>query len=115
MPRPATVPISRTKWAILFSEQGGCCAGCFKPLGEDVHVDHVNPLARKGEDRFENLQRLHAACNLEQAKGAGAMRWRAASADAFGSGRAAAGGGWAAWGSVWKWTVAGAGLEACQS
>ena len=64
MPRPATVPISRTKWAILFSEQGGCCAGCFKPLGEDVHVDHVNPLARGGEDRFENLQLLHAACNL---------------------------------------------------
>ena len=67
MPRPATVPISRTKWAILFSEQGGCCAGCFKPLGEDVHVDHVNPLARGGEDRFENLQLLHAACNLEKA------------------------------------------------
>ena len=66
MPRPPTATISRTKWAILFSEQGGCCAGCFKPLGEDVHVDHVNPLARGGEDRFENLQLLHGACNLEK-------------------------------------------------
>ena len=64
MPRPATVQISRTKWAILFSEQGGCCAGCFKPLDDDVHVDHVEPLARGGEDVFENLQLLHARCNL---------------------------------------------------
>lgn len=64
MPRPATVPISRTKWAILFSEQGGCCAGCFKRLDDDVHVDHVMPLARGGYDVFENLQLLHARCNL---------------------------------------------------
>lgn len=66
MPRPSTVHISRTKWAILFSEQGGCCAGCFKPLGEDVHVDHVNPLARDGQDVFGNLQLLHGSCNLEK-------------------------------------------------
>ena len=67
MARPATAQISRTKWAILFSEQGGCCAGCFKPLGDDVHVDHVMPLARGGDDAFENLQLLHASCN--QVKG----------------------------------------------
>ena len=64
MPRAPTVQISRTKWAILFSEQGGCCAGCFKPLDDDVHVDHVQPLARGGSDVFENLQLLHARCNL---------------------------------------------------
>ena len=30
----------------------------------NVHVDHVQPLARGGEDVFENLQLLHARCNL---------------------------------------------------
>ncbi|MGI4939613.1 MAG: HNH endonuclease [Janthinobacterium lividum] len=74
MPRPARVPISRVRLAILYSEQGGCCAGCFKPMGEDVHVDHVEPLARGGRDVFENLQLLHSDCNL--AKGAmSAAQW----------------------------------------
>ena len=66
MPRPATVPISRLRWAILYSEQGGCCAGCFKPLCEDAQVDHVIPLARGGQDVFENMQLLHGACNLRK-------------------------------------------------
>ncbi len=66
MPRPSTVTISRTRWAILFGKQGGCCAGCFKRLDDDVHVDHVQPLARGGEDVFENLQLLHARCNLKE-------------------------------------------------
>ena len=64
MARPATVPISRLRWAVLYSEQGGCCAGCFKPLCEDAQVDHVVPLARGGQDVFENMQLLHGACNL---------------------------------------------------
>ena len=66
MARPATVPISRLRWAVLYSEQGGCCAGCFKPLGEDAQVDHVVPLARGGQDVFENMQLLHGACNLRK-------------------------------------------------
>ncbi len=82
MPRIARIPISRVRLAILYSEQGGCCAGCFKPLGEDVHVDHVEPLARGGGDVFENLQLLHGACN--QAKGTlGAAEWFARSWRAF--------------------------------
>ncbi len=74
MRRAARIPISRVRLAILYSEQGGCCAGCFKPLGEDVHVDHVEPLARGGMDVFENCQLLHSDCN--QTKGAtGAAQW----------------------------------------
>ena len=74
MARAVRIPISRVRLAILYSEQGGCCAGCFKPMGEDVHVDHVEPLARGGMDVFENCQLLHSDCN--QAKGAtGAMQW----------------------------------------
>ena len=38
MARPARIPISRVRLAILYSEQGGCCAGCHRPLGEDVHT-----------------------------------------------------------------------------
>ena len=67
MARAARIPISRVRLAILYSEQGGCCAGCFKPMGEDVHVDHVEPMARGGPDAFENCQLLHSDCN--QAKG----------------------------------------------
>lgn len=63
MPRPPTAAISRARFAQLFSEQGGCCAGCFKPLGEDIAVDHVEPLARGGTDRYENMQLLHSRCN----------------------------------------------------
>ncbi|MGI4797663.1 MAG: HNH endonuclease [Janthinobacterium lividum] len=82
MPRPARVPISRVRLAILYSEQGGCCAGCFKPMGEDVHVDHVEPLARGGRDVFENMQLLHSDCNL--AKGAtSAAQWFAHNWRAF--------------------------------
>ncbi|MGI4797610.1 MAG: HNH endonuclease [Janthinobacterium lividum] len=72
--RLARIPISRVRLAVLYSEQGGCCAGCFKPLGEDVHVDHVVPLAGGGADVFENMQLLHSTCN--QAKRAmSAARW----------------------------------------
>ena len=63
MRRQARTNISRIKLAILYSERGCCCAGCHKPLGEDVHVDHVVPLAGGGQDVFENLQLLHSACN----------------------------------------------------
>ena len=64
MARPVRAAISRVKLAVLYSEQGGRCAGCHKALGEDLHVDHVQPLARGGKDVFENLQLLHRDCNL---------------------------------------------------
>ena len=46
MARTTCIPISRVRLAILYRGQCGCCAGCFKPLGEDGHVE---PSAHRGK------------------------------------------------------------------
>ncbi|NPD68293.1 HNH endonuclease [Lichenicola cladoniae] len=82
MARPARINISRVRWAVLYSEQGGRCAGCHKPLGEDIHVDHVVPLAGGGQDIFENMQLMHGACNLAK-RAMGPAEWFRRSWQAF--------------------------------
>jgi 5-methylcytosine-specific restriction endonuclease McrA len=47
--------------------QNGICALCHRPMGDDVTLDHIVPLAAGGADTFENTQAAHEGCN--QAKG----------------------------------------------
>lgn len=47
----------------LFSEQGGLCACCGKPLTE-YHLDHIIPLAIGGEHKDSNVQLLLPKCNM---------------------------------------------------
>lgn len=60
----------------LLHLQDGLCGrvgkpgGCHQPLGDDlttIHVDHIYPLAHGGTDELDNLQALHARCNLAKA------------------------------------------------
>jgi 5-methylcytosine-specific restriction endonuclease McrA len=43
--------------------QKGKCPCCGKPLGEDFHLDHVQPLARGGLNTDANVQLLRSECN----------------------------------------------------
>jgi hypothetical protein len=50
----------------LFKLQDGKCACCRKPLGDDYHLDHIQPLALGGKNEDGNIQLLHATCNLKK-------------------------------------------------
>lgn len=53
--------------AALWGSQHGLCALCAQAmLAGCYHVDHIVPLARGGSSRIENLQLLHARCNLRK-------------------------------------------------
>ena len=58
------LPNYRTHKHTLFGRQEGICAGCrvLFPF-RNMTVDHVVPRARGGQDNFDNLQLLCAACN----------------------------------------------------
>jgi HNH endonuclease len=58
----------RTYWPLdlsklLYREQDGVCPICRKPLRADIAVDHIVPLAQGGDNREENVQLVHEACN----------------------------------------------------
>lgn len=60
----------------LLARDGTSCAACQLPLespfdGALTHVDHVIPFVHGGSDEIENLQLLHARCNVR--KGSGTM------------------------------------------
>ena len=40
------------------------CGICQRPLGGEVHIDHIIPKSRGGSDDDSNLQLAHAQCNL---------------------------------------------------
>lgn len=50
----------------LFSTQGGKCACCGQPLGDDYHLDHITPLILGGTNDESNLQLLRAECNCRK-------------------------------------------------
>lgn len=50
----------------LLARQGGLCAYCAEPHGEDYHVDHRVPLSRGGSNGPENLCIACAPCNLSK-------------------------------------------------
>ena len=53
---------------LLYVIQGGRCGICHKEMdgfgGDEMHVDHIIPLALGGPDIFANWQAAHAFCNL---------------------------------------------------
>jgi hypothetical protein len=50
----------------LYVFQGGLCACCGKPLGNDYHLDHVVPLSRSGDNSDGNVQLLRKRCNHQK-------------------------------------------------
>ena len=50
----------------LMKLQRGKCACCCLPLGDDYHLDHIMPLALGGTNTDDNIQLLHAKCNLQK-------------------------------------------------
>jgi hypothetical protein len=50
----------------LFKLQRGKCACCRRPLGKNYHMDHIEPIARGGDNSDNNIQLLRAKCNLQK-------------------------------------------------
>ena len=58
--------LSKGLFAKLFKLQKGKCPCCKQPLGEDYHLDHIQPLALGGSNTDDNMQLLRAKCNLQK-------------------------------------------------
>ena len=50
----------------LFTLQQGKCPCCRKLLGDDAHLDHIQPLKLGGQNIDSNIQLLRATCNLQK-------------------------------------------------
>lgn len=60
---------TRDDVARIHSEQGGKCAICFQPFGDEKpSIDHWRPISCGGTNDADNIQLAHLACNV--AKGA---------------------------------------------
>ena len=64
------VPIPKWLKAGIFYRDRGQCQSCFKnlsglgsPVSDDLHVDHIIPLAKSGSNDPTNFQLLCARCN----------------------------------------------------
>lgn len=57
----ATVEDVRTD--VVLAAHGRWCYLCETAIGEDLHLDHVVPLARGGEHSYANIRPAHAHCN----------------------------------------------------
>jgi hypothetical protein len=66
--RQAIPPLVRQAVLEEFERTGRRCALCgwtVRP-GDDVHVDHVLPVARGGSSDIKNLRAVHASCNMSK-------------------------------------------------
>ena len=52
----------------LAAEQGNLCFLCGKPLGRNIHVDHLRPRNRGGSNVRLNLVAMHDYCNINKGK-----------------------------------------------
>lgn len=52
--------------ARLMKLQRGLCPCCKLPLGEDFHMDHIEPLSRGGANSKSNIQLMRAECNMHK-------------------------------------------------
>lgn len=65
-------PIARTSFpktmrSWLYDRDDGVCGICKTPVEpEDMHIDHVIPIARGGSNTPANLQIAHSTCNLRK-------------------------------------------------
>ncbi|OMI30766.1 hypothetical protein BTA31_01545, partial [Bacillus haynesii] len=52
----------------LLNKQNNCCPICLADLfiNDEIEVDHINPLAKGGKDKFLNLQITHKGCNRKK-------------------------------------------------
>ena len=50
----------------LFKLQKGKCPCCNQPLGDDFHMDHIQPLALGGPNTDGNMQLLRQRCNNQK-------------------------------------------------
>lgn len=50
----------------LFALQKGMCPCCRMPLGNDFHMDHIEPLALGGSNTDDNIQLLRKSCNHQK-------------------------------------------------
>lgn len=50
----------------LFKLQKGKCPCCGLPLGNDYHLDHINPLSLGGSNEDSNIQLLRPICNSKK-------------------------------------------------
>ena len=46
--------------------QKGKCPCCYKPLGDNYHLDHIVPLALGGSNTDDNIQLLRSSCNHQK-------------------------------------------------
>ena len=53
----------RRHWRTLNEAQSNLCGLCNDPMGDDIAVDHICPIALGGGDEIENLMAVHKACN----------------------------------------------------
>ncbi len=59
---PQAADLRKLRW-----RQNGICPYCFINLGtHDIHLDHWIPLAKGGNNDFDNLRLLHGTCNLKK-------------------------------------------------
>jgi 5-methylcytosine-specific restriction endonuclease McrA len=50
----------------LLEKDGTDCGWCKHPLGEDIVIDHIDPLSKGGQNRLSNFQLLHGGCNCSK-------------------------------------------------
>lgn len=61
--------VPKEVFELLRIKQGNACWRCGLQLPltrKDIHVDHREPIARGGKHDLDNLQLLHAQCNLSK-------------------------------------------------
>jgi hypothetical protein len=62
------ISLTREEIIELLKLQNGLCPLCKNKLiiNDEIHIDHIKPLAPGGKDRFLNLQAVHKFCNLKK-------------------------------------------------
>lgn len=59
--------VSAKKREAVLRRDGFVCQICGgRILLDELHIDHIHPVARGGSDDVENLQAAHAMCNLRK-------------------------------------------------
>lgn len=64
--RGAKGKISQSDIEKIKSAQANKCANCLKSIKKSYHIDHIQPIARGGENKSENIQILCPSCNLRK-------------------------------------------------